>query len=98
MNNYLHQASPTAPVEQFSDKPVRVDGVKYTPRWPWSDAYRKQFRAGHAKARQGYLGAGGYRSLVALYVAAGRRPSLASVGPEILADFDRRLATVKQAA
>lgn len=43
--SYTFQANPSAPIESFSDKPLRVAGVKYQPRWAWSDSYRKEFRA-----------------------------------------------------
>ncbi len=46
-NEYMHQAAPGAPVEHFSDRPITVGGVRYFPKWPWSDGYRKHFRTDH---------------------------------------------------
>ncbi len=46
-NEYMHQAAPGAKVERFSDKPINVAGVHYSPKWAWSDGYRKWFRAAH---------------------------------------------------
>lgn len=46
-NEYMHQAAPGAPVEHFSDKPIKVGGVRYHPKWAWSAGYRKHFREGH---------------------------------------------------
>ena len=43
---YMHQATPDAEPQRFSDKPKTVRGVKYKPRWNWSDDYRKEFLAG----------------------------------------------------
>lgn len=48
---YMHQATSTSPIEQFSDAPCRVDGVTYKPKWPWSDSYRKCFRKTYGKIR-----------------------------------------------
>ncbi len=54
-NEYLHQAAPEAPVMRFSDRPITVDGIRFIPKWAWSDGYRKHFRAMHSYARpQGY--------------------------------------------
>lgn len=46
-NEYMHQTAPGAPVVQFSDKPIKVGGVRYFPKWPWSDDYRRHFRQDH---------------------------------------------------
>ncbi len=46
-NEYMHQATPDSKVERFSDKPINVAGVRYSPKWAWSDGYRKIFRAAH---------------------------------------------------
>ena len=46
-NEYMHQAAAGGPVERFSDKPIKVGGVRYFPKWPWSDGYRKHFREDH---------------------------------------------------
>ena len=51
-NEYMHQAAPSGPVEHFSDKPIKVDGVRYQPKWAWSDGYRKHFRAMHSNRRR----------------------------------------------
>ena len=49
--DYLHQATDTAPVTTFSDKPCRVNGVTYQPKWAWSDEYRRCFRKTYGKAK-----------------------------------------------
>ena len=36
---------------KFSDSPVKVDGVTYTPKWSWSEDYRRGFKSTHGKAR-----------------------------------------------
>ena len=48
---YVHQATPNAPIMEFSDAPCVVHGVRYYPRWAWSADYRKHFRALHARVR-----------------------------------------------
>ena len=50
INEYLHQVAPGAVVTHFSDKPLTIAGVRFTPKWAWSDGYRKHFRALHANA------------------------------------------------
>ena len=49
INQYLHQAAPGAAVVHFSDKPIKVDGIRYQPKWAWSDSYRKHFRRSHGR-------------------------------------------------
>ena len=39
------QIAPNGPIETFSDAPMRVNGVRITPTWAWSNAYRKIVRA-----------------------------------------------------
>lgn len=34
---------------EYSDAPLRVNGVKYFPKWAWSADYRKWFRASFKK-------------------------------------------------
>lgn len=51
-NEYMHQAAPGSKVERFSDKPIKVDGVRYQPKWAWSDSYRRHFRQDHGYAVQ----------------------------------------------
>ena len=48
-NEYLHQAAPSAAVVHFSDRPLKVAGIRITPRWAWSDDYRKLIRHQFAK-------------------------------------------------
>lgn len=47
MTKSLHQTG--ARVVQYSDAPLRVAGVKYQPKWEWSDDYRKCFRQTYGK-------------------------------------------------
>lgn len=49
-DQYTHQHPDCSPVS-FSSKPCRIRGVKYTPKWAWSDDYRKHFRAQHSYKR-----------------------------------------------
>ena len=49
---YLHQAG-TGPVVEFSDAPLKVDGIRYYPAWPWSPWYRQCFRENMARGRMG---------------------------------------------
>ena len=45
------QIVPNGPIETFSNKPMRVNGVRIQPTWPWSDQYRKVVRAEMAKVK-----------------------------------------------
>lgn len=38
---YVYQASPNVPPQKFSDRPVKIDGVKFKPKWAWSEDYKK---------------------------------------------------------
>jgi len=48
----LKQIVPGGPVETFSDNPMRVNGVKITPTWQWSDKYRSDVRREMAKVKK----------------------------------------------
>ena len=54
-NEYLHQATPGTAGVHFSDRPLKVAGVKITPKWAWSDGYRKWVRAQHRDLPAGYI-------------------------------------------
>lgn len=38
---YMFQVAPNLPPQKFSDRPVKIDGVKIQPRWAWSEDYKK---------------------------------------------------------
>ena len=56
INEYLHQAAPASPVVHFSDRPLKIAGIKITPKWAWSDGYRKWVRAQHRNIVGGLTG------------------------------------------
>lgn len=46
-----HQAAPNAPIETFSNKPLKIDGHTIYPGWNWSNFFRKVVREQFAKPR-----------------------------------------------
>lgn len=49
VRKYLHQVE--SRITGFSDAPLRIDGVRYQPKWAWSKDYRKCFRQTYGRCR-----------------------------------------------
>lgn len=46
------QVCPDAPIAKLSDNPCKVHGVKYQPKWAWSNDYRREFRRTYGRVKQ----------------------------------------------